>query len=149
MVSRTDPEKLSFRSGSLNGHPRTNLFQNGDAQATRARSKTSRRRSSWCKPRLFACPVCGVIRGDFQHPNLGDGSSSGNHVESIFKWKVGLDSFLYCSAVLQAISGMAISMVTCGRLLSKRLCPHRTHQVEGLAEDPSLTPPRFLCLPPS
>ena len=80
---------LSVRSGSLNGHLQTNLFRNGYAQAARTRSKTSRRRWSWYKPHLFACPVCGVIRVDFQHPNLGDGSTSGNHVKSFFKWRVG------------------------------------------------------------
>ena len=45
---------------------------NGDAHAARTRSKPSRRRSLWSKSHLIGCPVCGVIRVDFQHPNRCD-----------------------------------------------------------------------------
>ena len=31
----------------------------------------SQRRSSWSKPHVFVCPVCGVIRVDFRHPYRG------------------------------------------------------------------------------
>ena len=100
---------MSDRSGSLNGHPRTNLFRNGDAHTARIRSEPSRRRSSWYKPHLFACPVCGVIRVYFRHPNRGDGSSSGNararaagklFVTSIFKWNWVKLIFLCTTAVV-------------------------------------------------
>ena len=51
----------------------------------------------------------------------------------------------FCIAVLQAISGMATSMVTYGRFLSKRLCSCRTQQAEALGEAPFLSP----SLPPT
>ena len=54
-----------------------------------------------------------------------------------------------CTAVLQAISGTTIATVTYGRFLSKRLRPCRTHQVESLAEAPSLSPSLPCSLPPS
>ena len=81
VVSQTDSENLSVlsvRSGSLNGHLRTNMFRDGYANAARIRSRPSRRRSSWSTPHPMGCPVCGVIRVGFQHPNRGDGSSSSN-----------------------------------------------------------------------
>ena len=59
-------------------HLRTNFFRNVYAHATRIRSKPSRRRSSWSKPHLIECPVCGVNRVDFQQPEGDDGSSSSN-----------------------------------------------------------------------
>ena len=86
-------------SGSLNGHLRTNFFQNGYAHAACIRSKPSRRRSSWSKPHLFGCPVCGVIRIDFQHPNRGNGPSvraaEKLFVRSVFKWD-WVKFFLLC-----------------------------------------------------
>ena len=57
---------LSVRSGPLNDHPRTNFVRNGDAHAARILLKTSRRRSSWYKPHLLACPACGVTKVDAQ-----------------------------------------------------------------------------------
>ena len=58
--------------------PTDRFFRNGYAHATRIRSKPSRRRSLWSKPHLIGCPVCGVIRVHFQHPNRGVGSRSSN-----------------------------------------------------------------------
>ena len=68
-----------------------------------------RRRSPWSKPHLCGCPVCGVVRVDFQHPKRSDGSSSGKTLRQVY-FQVGLGQINYCTTavVLQAISGTAI-----------------------------------------
>ena len=97
-------QHLFVRSGSLNGHPRTDFFRNRDAHATHIRSKPSRRRSSRYKPHLFACPLCGVIRVGVQRSlcipswvtyratTIAPPRTAGKLFNSIFKWK---KSFYY------------------------------------------------------
>ena len=145
-LERIQQNCLSVRSGSLNGHLRTDFFRNGYAHVARFRSEPSRRRSSWPKPHLFGCPVCGVIRVDFQHPNRGDGSSgsnrsakaSGKTVRHVyFLVKNWVKSVLY--SVLQAIGGTATAKAVLRPcLLAASLRP-------SLAPSPFLPPP----LPPS
>ena len=116
-LERIQKSCLSIRSGSFGGNLRTNSFRNGFAHAARIRSKPSRRRSSWSKPHLFGCPVCGVIRADLRHPNRGDGSSSGNRSRECsgknlrqvyFQVELGRIHICTTSVGLQAISGPAI-----------------------------------------
>ena len=61
--------------------------------------------------------MCGVIKIDFQHPNLGDGSSSGNRLREgsgntlrrvYFQVELGKIYFGTTAVVLQAICGTAI-----------------------------------------
>ena len=76
VVSGTDSEKMSVCL-SHQGHSMVTYGQLSfkTAHAARIRSKPSRKRSLSSKPHLFACPVCGVIKVDFQHPERGDVSS--------------------------------------------------------------------------
>ena len=124
VVSKTDSEKLSVclsvcpsdKGHSMVTYVRTNFFRNGYAHAARIRSKLSRRRLPWSKPHFFGCPVYGVIRVDFQHPNRIDGSSSGNRsregsgktLQAYFQVELGKNCFCTTAVVLQAISGTAI-----------------------------------------
>ena len=92
VVSRTDSENVFVRSELLYGHLRTNYVRNGYARDARTRSELSLRRSSWFKPHLIGCPVCGVIGVDFRHPNRGDGTRARSRpaektfVNPIFMW---------------------------------------------------------------
>ena len=75
-----------------------NFFRNGYAHAIRISSKPSQRRSSWSKPHLIGCPVCGVIRANFQHPKRGDGLARGQREKSfstLFSSGIGWMKFIF------------------------------------------------------
>ena len=65
------------------------------------------------------CVLCGVIRVEFQHLNVGDGSSSGNRLREgsgntlrrvYFQVELGKINFGTIAVVLQAISGTTIRL---------------------------------------
>ena len=116
------------RHGNINGHLRTTSFET--AMPTPHTSGRRPRGGSLPNPSPLslspsvlspACPVCEVIRVDFQHPNLSDGSSSGSRsregsgktLRQVY-FQVELGKKYVCTTaavVLQAISGTAIRQV--------------------------------------
>ena len=62
---------LSARSGSLSGHPQISSETATPMPRASGRSPRGGDRHGTTRTYLPACPVCGVIRVDFQHPNWG------------------------------------------------------------------------------